>query len=157
MRRRMGNGTLRLVAVVLVLAAGFVSRMTYEQVVNPSTPALAQTDQYDCASFGSQESAQTELDRDPSDPSNLDPDGNGQACDDYPYGGTNSPTTTSRASPSSDAAASPQPRDQDDPPKRMRQDDLIKSGGPGSGPVPLMPDGSCPVEFPVKTNGACYP
>jgi len=34
-------------------------------------------DQYNCASFGSQESAQAELDRDPSDPSNLDADDDG--------------------------------------------------------------------------------
>jgi hypothetical protein len=53
-----------------------------------AAPALAQEDQYDCASFGSQESAQTELENDPSDPSNLDPDGDGQACDDYDYGTT---------------------------------------------------------------------
>jgi hypothetical protein len=124
----MGARTPKIVVVVLVLAAGFVGRVTYEQVINPSTPALAQEDQYDCASFGSQESAQSELDRDP-----LDPDGDGQACDDYDYSGTStnsaSPTTTtspqnspspsspspnseasptSSASPSSDASASPQ-------------------------------------------------
>ena len=34
-------------------------------------PTLAQ-DQYDCASFGSQEAAQAELERDASDPRNLD-------------------------------------------------------------------------------------
>jgi hypothetical protein len=53
-----------------------------------AAPALAQADQYDCASFGSQESAQAELERDPSDPSNLDPDDDGQACEDYDYGTT---------------------------------------------------------------------
>ncbi|HYZ06906.1 MAG TPA: hypothetical protein VE691_17695, partial [Rubrobacter sp.] len=42
------------------------------------------SDQCDCASFGSQESAQVELDSDPSDPNNLDFDGNGRACDNYP-------------------------------------------------------------------------
>ena len=110
-----------------------------EQVINPSTPVLAQEDQYDCASFGSQESAQSELDCDPRDPNNLDPDGDGQACDDYDYGGTSnnsaSPTTatsspqnspspsspspnseaspTSSASPSSDAFAWPQADEQD--------------------------------------------
>jgi hypothetical protein len=46
--------------------------------------ALAQ-DQYDCADFSSQEEAQAELDRDPSDPSNLDADNDGIACEDYPY------------------------------------------------------------------------
>src|SRR5215203_985256 len=47
--------------------------------------AVAQ-EQYDCASFGSQESAQAELDRDPSDPSNLDADDDGEACETYDYG-----------------------------------------------------------------------
>ena len=161
--------------VVLVLAAGFVGRVTYEQVINPSTPALAQEDQYDCASFGSQESAQSELDRDPRDPNNLDPDGDGQACDDYDYGGTStnsaspsssaSPTTTSSpesttssASPSSDASASPQADEQDGQTRGSRQDDdLMRSGGPHDGPVPLMPDGSCPAEFPTRQNGLCHP
>src|ERR671913_2622838 len=46
--------------------------------------ALAQ-DLYDCASFGSQESAQAELERDPSDPSNLDADNDGEACETFPY------------------------------------------------------------------------
>jgi len=160
---------------VLVLAAGFVGRVTYEQVINPSTPALAQEDQYDCASFGSQESAQSELDRDPRDPNNLDPDGDGQACDDYDYGGTStnsaspsssaSPTTTSSpesttssASPSSDASASPQADEQDGQTRGSRQDDdLMRSGGPHDGPVPLMPDGSCPAEFPTRQNGLCHP
>jgi hypothetical protein len=49
--------------------------------------SLAQDDQFDCASFGSQESAQAELDRDPSDPSNLDADNDGEACETYPYSG----------------------------------------------------------------------
>src|SRR5918995_4043764 len=48
--------------------------------------ALAQ-DLYDCASFGSQAAAQAELERDPSDPSNLDADNDGVACETYPYDG----------------------------------------------------------------------
>ncbi|HZF59406.1 MAG TPA: hypothetical protein VEZ19_13175 [Rubrobacter sp.] len=171
----MGARTLKIVVVVLVLAAGFVGRVTYEQVINPSTPVLAQEDQYDCASFGSQESAQSELDCDPRDPNNLDPDGDGQACDDYDYGGTStnsaspsssaSPTTTSSpesttssASPSSDASASPQADEQDGQTRGSRQDDdLMRSGGPHDGPVPLMPDGNCPAEFPTRQNGLCHP
>ncbi len=34
---------------------------------------------------------------------------------------------------------------------------LFDAGGPAIGPVPLMPDGSCPAEYPVKQDGACYP
>ena len=98
----MGSALFKVAVVVLVLAAGATARVTYEQVVNTSTPALAQEDQYDCASFGSQESAQAELDRDPRDPNTLDADDDGQACEDYDYSGTSStasasptPTTTS--------------------------------------------------------------
>jgi hypothetical protein len=36
------------------------------------------------------------------------------------------------------------------------QDDLLKAGGPTSGPAPLMPGGGCPVEFPLKRGEACY-
>ena len=37
-----------------------------------------------------------------------------------------------------------------------QDDTLIESGGPESGPVPLMPGGGCPEEFPVEKGGACY-
>jgi hypothetical protein len=56
--------------------------------------------------------------------------------------------SNSNASPLSSASASPTPQ----PPS-----DLFNSGGPSNGPVPLMRDGSCPIEFPVKHKGLCYP
>jgi hypothetical protein len=34
--------------------------------------------------------------------------------------------------------------------------ELMEAGGPGEGPVPLMPGGACPGEFPTKRGGACY-
>src|ERR671912_845073 len=147
MRRRMGNTTSKLVMVGLVLVAGFVLRGAYEQVVYPGKPAEAQADQYDCASFGSQESAQIELDSDPSDPNNLDSDGNGIACDDYPYGtgvsvaaSTPAPSTpapssappdepSASASPTSNSSASPKSK----PLPESRN--LFASGGSTNGPV----------------------
>src|SRR5919202_1305817 len=34
---------------------------------------------------------------------------------------------------------------------------LMNAGGPTTGgPVPLMPNGSCPREFPTLREGACY-
>ena len=163
MRHRMGNTISKLVMVGLVLVAGFVLRGTYEQVIYPSKPAVAQADQYDCASFGSQESAQVELDSDPTDPNNLDSDGNGIACDDYPYGtsgsvaaSTPAPSSappdapSASASQSSNSAASPNPK----PPQKDRS--LFASGGPTNGPVPLMADGGCPKEFPAKRHGLCH-
>jgi hypothetical protein len=156
----------KLLLVGLVLLAGLVSRFTYEQLVHPSKPAAAQADQYDCASFGSQDSAQAELERDPSDPNNLDPDGNGRACDDYDYGSSStSSAPSSSASPSSASSSNPSPRSVStgDPsssaspsPKSQGDKNLFNSGGPTSGPVPLMPNGACPPAFPVKHNGLCY-
>jgi len=42
-------------------------------------------EQYDCGDFDSQAEAQRELNRDRSDPSNLDADNDGIACETYPY------------------------------------------------------------------------
>src|ERR687890_1030088 len=169
MRYRMGNVTSKLVMVALVLVAGFVLRVTYEQLVYPSEPAVAQADQYDCASFGSQESAQATLDSDPSDPNNLDSDGNGRACDDYDYG-TSGSVAASSVEPSSPSPVSTSPSsappdtssssaasgNASAPPKPQKTHKLFASGGSTDGPVPLMPNGDCPVEFPEKHNGLCH-
>jgi hypothetical protein len=34
---------------------------------------------------------------------------------------------------------------------------LMEAGGPTAGPVPLMPGGGCPKEYPTRRHGACYP
>ena len=150
--------TLRLFIVALVLASGFTLRVAWEELANPTTPAYAQEDQYDCASFGSQESAQAELERNPDDPSNLDPDSDGQACEDYDYGVDDGTTTTSSASASaavvdqySSASASAAVVDQ-----YQGVGGLFDSGGTTGGAVPLMPGGGCPAEFPTEIDGACY-
>jgi Excalibur calcium-binding domain len=46
--------------------------------------AVAQDD-LNCEDFDSREEAQEELERDPSDPHNLDADNDGLACETYPY------------------------------------------------------------------------
>ena len=144
--------------VALVIAAGIVTRVSYEQLADPSTPAYAQNT-LNCADFNSRAEAEAELERNPSDLNILDADDDGTACETYDYGSssdtssptpnaTSSPTPTSSPSPSSSASASSTPR-----PDR----NLFDSGGPANGPVPLMPDDSCPVEFPVQHNGLCFP
>jgi hypothetical protein len=149
---------LRMFIVALMLAGGFTLRVAWQELAHPTTPALAQADQYDCESFGSQESAQAELERNPDDPSSLDPDNDGQACEDYDYGvgggttATSSPTATSNPT----ATASPTAA-QDQYLKDPGFDNLFDAGGPTGGPAPPMPDGGCPPEFPTKQNGACYP
>jgi hypothetical protein len=67
----MGTVVLRVFIVVLVLAAGLVARVTYEQVVNRSRSAWAQADLYDCIDFRIQEVAQDDFDQNPSDPYGL--------------------------------------------------------------------------------------
>jgi hypothetical protein len=47
--------------------------------------ARAQENNLNCADFSSQAEAQAELDRNPSDPNNLDADNDGQACEDFDY------------------------------------------------------------------------
>ena len=100
-----------LLVVVLVFEAGVTARVAYEEIVHPLTPAFAQgVDQYDCARFGSQESAQAELQRDPTDPNNLDADNDGQVCEDYNYAGTGTTTTTTTTTTSAaTATAAPTP------------------------------------------------
>jgi hypothetical protein len=160
----MGTTTSRLLVVGLVLLAGLVSRVTYEQLVHPREPAAAQSNQYDCASFGSQQAAQAELERDPSDPNDIDPDGNGRACDDYDYGTSTTNSTSqsspspSTASPSSPSPSRPSSSSPSHSPKPRPQGDrnLLDAGAPTNGPVPLMPGGGCPSEFPAKHNNLCY-
>ncbi len=59
------------------------------------------------------------------------------------------PTTTGTSSPSP-TASSPSPA------ATSGGGDLLKAGGPAEGPVPLMPGGKCPPEYPVLKDGACY-
>jgi Excalibur calcium-binding domain len=51
----------------------------------PNEPPTS-TEELDCANFVTQQEAQAELERDPSDPNNLDADADGVACETYPYG-----------------------------------------------------------------------
>ena len=161
---------IRLFIVALVLASGFTLRVAWEELANPSTPALAQEEQFDCASFDSQESAQAELERNPDDPSNLDPDDDGQACEDYSYGEDDSTTTTTTTSTSTASATEDQYDDAnaavvDQYSSASAVQDqyvegvggLFDSGGGAGGAVPLMPGGGCPEEYPMEIDGACYP
>jgi hypothetical protein len=53
-----------------------------------------------------------------------------------------------------------EPRDISSPDEPTDEDEdrgeLLRAGGPEEGPVPAMPDGECPPEFPTKQDGACY-
>jgi hypothetical protein len=89
--------------------------------------------------------------------SRLDPDGNGIACDELLSAGGGQSASTGRASPQPSPQASPQPSVEGGSQLLNRYGNLLEAGGPTSGPLPLMPDGGCPREFPTMRDGACYP
>ena len=49
-----------------------------------------------------------------------------------------------------------QPGDIQRPGPQNQDGDLLKAGGPTDGPVPLLPGGGCPREFPVQRGDTCY-
>ena len=66
--------------------------------------------------------------------------------------GGNDPSPSPSPAPSSSPTPSPSPT----PIDRGPGQNLFRSGGPSEGPLPLMANGTCPKEFPVKRGGACY-
>jgi hypothetical protein len=60
------------------------------------------------------------------------------------------PTTTTASPAPTTTTASPSPS------TPSPSDRMLESGGPAHGPVPLMPGGKCPSEYPVRKDGACY-
>ena len=91
--------------------------------------------------------------------SRLDPDGNGIACDELvDAGGGQGASASPRPSIDGGQSASASPRPSVDGGGRLldRYGNLLEAGGPTSGPVPLMPGGGCPVEYPVQRGDVCY-
>jgi len=78
-RTRHGRYFAFLFGVLLVLPLLSISAL--------GSRAWAQDDDLNCADFPSQAAAQREYERDRSDPNNLDADNDGQACEDFDYGG----------------------------------------------------------------------
>ena len=128
------QGRLLWVAVaVLLFSAVFVARASWEHI--PAASAQS-GDEFDCADFSTQEEAQAEYDSDPSDPSGLDADSDGIACEELDDGGSGGTGGSSV--------------------QYQYDDELMDSGGPEDGAVPVMPGGGCPEEFSTSRGGACY-
>jgi hypothetical protein len=91
--------------------------------------------------------------------SRLDPDGNGIACEALVgAGGRQGASPAPQPSVDGGQGASAAPRPSVDGGGRLldRYSNLLEAGGPASGPVPLMPGGGCPVEYPVQRGDVCY-
>lgn len=121
----------------------------------------------DCVDYDSQADAQAALREDPSDPNVLDEDHDGIACEDFDY-----PTSSPRDEdpvPVTDTGNNDEQygdttqdqyddttQDEDNANRSQYEDGtLMDAGGPTDGLVPVMPNGSCPAEFPTKQNGVC--
>ncbi len=172
----------RLAIALLIISVGLCLRVAWE-----FTPPAAAQAEGNCGDFSSQADAQASLREDPSDPNNLDEDGDGIACLNARYSnperdvipvprdgdtpGNTSGTTTSEPttprptpSPTPQPGPTPSPTPQPAPPPQPDptpgptpgSGTLMNAGGPSAGPAPLMPDGTCPAEYPVKRGGACY-
>jgi hypothetical protein len=140
-----------LALAALVLVGGFTLRLALQDVVDSTTPAEAQTPiegDLDCLTdFTYQEEAQAVFDADPSDPYRLDEDpgpDDGRACEELPSrtdGTTTGGTTTGGTTTGTFGGGTT---------------GLLGAGGPKNGTAPLMPDGSCPAEYPDKLDGLCH-
>jgi hypothetical protein len=137
-----------LVLAALVFTCGFTLRVAWESLEEPSeaqAQSPAEGDLYDCGDFATSAEAQAQLL--PGDPYGLDADNDGTACDELGGGGSASASASATASASTSASASP---------VAGGDRNLFDSGGQKNGPVPLMPDGGCPVEYPTQRGDLCY-
>lgn len=165
-------------AAILVVAAGIGVLAVWELM--PSADAQDDEELLFCEDFNSQAEAQQHLREDPSDPDELDEEegeDDGVACENFSYdnpekdltpvtAAIDQPETTSGSQPSttpSPPPSSPPPPPPPRPPAPSpspspgpNPSTLMNAGGPTTGPVPSMPSGGCPKEFPVARGGACY-
>lgn len=147
----------RVSVALLVLFAGASARVAYERALDHEPgmrPAEAQeSTDLDCDDFATQQEAQAEYDADPSDPNGLDADSDGIACEENAGGGA---TDDDGASGDQyDGGGADRPSDRVG---RNNRDDrgLMESGGSLAAPVPSLPGGGCPSEYPVEHRGHCY-
>ncbi len=107
--------TLRAIPLVLLLLA-------LSAVPAVGTPQ-AQADELDCTDFEFQEDAQIVLEQDPSDPNNLDEDGDGVACEGLPKFSGTVPTGASCSSFDTQAQAQAYWEASDSPAARRHMDE----------------------------------
>lgn len=143
---------LRVAVVVLVLCVGASARVAYEKIGGSESgmkPAAAQeSGDLDCADFATQAEAQAEFDADPSDPNGLDADSDGIACEENADASDDGGTSEDQY----DDEGVDRPGDRNNRGDR----DLMESGGTLAAPVPPLPGGGCPPEYPIARRGYCH-
>ena len=83
-------------------------------------------------------------------PCENDGQDDGIACETYPY---DDPARDETPVGGPVASPSPSPTPTPSPTPKPR---IMDCGGPENGPVPLMPGGSCLVEYPTQRGDLCY-
>ena len=105
------------------------------------------------------------LDQGAPEASRVDPDGNGVACDQFLNGSGGQPQLSPDIASGQPPQQPPngdgrQPQQPTNPTGNVQpqpsNEVLFEAGGSSSSPAPLMPNGSCPREFPKMRGGACY-
>lgn len=170
---------LRLGWEVLVQAEGGRPLVSASAVAQKTPGDATESGDLICEDFDTQEEAQDELEADPFLADALDANGDGEACEEEfggspsesPNGGQpggnggagasagGSTTGAPKASPAAPKTPPPAPKTAppaQNPPPIRDEGELMKAGGPSSGPVPVMPGGGCPEEFSQERGGACY-
>jgi len=70
--------------------------------------------------------------------------------------GTTSPKTSTSPKTPATPPKTPSPAPKTPSPAPKDSGTLMNAGGPTTGPMPMMPNGSCPREFPTVRDSACY-
>jgi len=143
--------------IVLILACGFTARVGWSYAVGGDDTGVIEVSR--AANAEAQEVEAPMEDR-TSFAANED-DGTSESSED---GNSSSDVEISPSgSAGGSASASDQYEDEtgaanqyDDGAGSGDSDDLMEAGGPTSGPVPAMPDGGCPVEYPLPQATGCY-
>lgn len=136
--------------------------------------AQSDEDLFDCTDFESEEDAQEQLLD--GDPYVLDEDSDGTACnevgvelaaqqtdsaqysgdEEYQYSGEGDDEQYSTEETEYQYGSLASSGSTDSSGTTSSSGTLLEAGGPENGPVPPMPDGGCPEEFPTEKEGACY-
>jgi hypothetical protein len=134
---------LRMLIAALVLACGLSFLVACKELAPPTTPAQAQQE------------ATTVQEATTQQPTTPQPTTVQEAT-------TTPPLTTPTTQPTTPEPPSPPttpPTTTTTPPTTTTTPPpttTMEAGGPERGPVPLMPGGGCPEEYPVERGSACY-
>ncbi len=169
MSRDVGSAAKLALLVALLVVCTLFARLLWAAIsggdedvpigIEVARAAQSDEDLFDCSDFESRDDAQQQLLD--GDPYALDEDGDGIACNEEGVELAASQTDEDQPSGEEDQYSS----DEEDQYGSLATSGsideytsktLLEAGGPTAGPVPPMPGGSCPEEFPVEKDVGCY-